>query len=262
MEHSRTCTGGCGGDYLQGPCRSRQSSGHGTKYGMGLGNDRGRRGVFQHCHPRPENHRGGIHLQGDLSSARSLSTATETAFRQTTRSAPKRHPDGGGQTEQCHNEPGIPGVVLYLEDGTRVITDQHGKFSIPGVAPGTHVLRVDTSSLPEGVELTASSGRSMGDGTSQFISIGYGSLFKANFTARMREGGRFHRTARFKNRRILKTGLAQRAHRAVPAPRLRSAQAPEPVERQGRFLTDTPAAARREGGAFGRESRSSHHTSP
>ncbi len=90
----------------------------------------------------------------------------------------------GGKVELCHDEPGIPGVVLYLEDGTRVITDQHGKFSIPGVTPGTHVLRVDTSSLPEGVELTASSGRFMGDGTSQFITTGYGTIFKANFTAR------------------------------------------------------------------------------
>jgi len=95
---------------------------------------------------------------------------------------------GGGKTERCHDEPGIPGVVLYLEDGTRVITDQHGKFSIPGVAPGTHILRVDTSSLPEGMELTASSGKFAGDGTSQFISIGYGALYKANFTVRPLKG--------------------------------------------------------------------------
>ncbi len=147
---------------------------------------------------------------------------------------------GGGATEQCHNEPGIPGVVLYLEDGTRVITDQHGKFSIPGVAPGTHVLRVDTSSLPEGVELTASSGRSMGDGTSQFISIGYGSLFKANFTARMREGTDFT-ALRIQKQTILKpdrpTGASGRS--GAPAS---ITQAPEPVE-TGTVLTDTPAAA-------------------
>jgi len=95
---------------------------------------------------------------------------------------------GGGKSELCHKEPGIPGVVLYLEDGTRVITDSHGKFSIPGVSPGTHVLRIDTMSLPEGIKLKASSGRSMGDGASQFIDVGYGSLFKANFTARPLNG--------------------------------------------------------------------------
>ncbi|MDY0044746.1 MAG: hypothetical protein RBS82_08780 [Syntrophales bacterium] len=94
---------------------------------------------------------------------------------------------GGGASEMNSEEPGIPGVVLYLEDGTRVITDRQGKFSIPAVSPGTHVLRIDTASLPPGVELTGSSGRFMGDGASQFIDIAYGGLVKANFTAHYSE---------------------------------------------------------------------------
>ncbi|MHB8092504.1 MAG: DUF7507 domain-containing protein [Syntrophales bacterium] len=79
------------------------------------------------------------------------------------------------------DEPGIPGVVLYLEDGTRVITDKSGKFSILGVMPGTHVLRVDETTLPKGLALVPLSNRFMGDGASQFVTMQSGGLFQADF---------------------------------------------------------------------------------
>lgn len=79
------------------------------------------------------------------------------------------------------DEPGIPDVVLYLEDGTRVITDATGKYSILGIAPGTHVLRVDETSLPKGMVLVPLSNRFLGDGTSQFIDMTQGGLFQADF---------------------------------------------------------------------------------
>jgi uncharacterized repeat protein (TIGR01451 family) len=46
---------------------------------------------------------------------------------------------------------GVPGVRIYLEDGSSVTTDQYGRFTFPSVHPGQHVLRVDPSSLPAGV---------------------------------------------------------------------------------------------------------------
>ena len=46
---------------------------------------------------------------------------------------------------------GVPGVRVYLEDGSSVTTDQYGRFTFPSVHPGQHVLRVDASSLPAGV---------------------------------------------------------------------------------------------------------------
>ncbi|MDF1593577.1 MAG: hypothetical protein P1P89_18875 [Desulfobacterales bacterium] len=81
-------------------------------------------------------------------------------------------------------ESGIPGVVIYMEDGTRVETDPDGKFSIYGVKPGTHVLRVDTASLPEDVELVPISNRFLGSASSQFVDMVYGQIYKANFAAK------------------------------------------------------------------------------
>jgi uncharacterized repeat protein (TIGR01451 family) len=43
---------------------------------------------------------------------------------------------------------GIAGVRIYLEDGESVVTDSTGRYDFPGVRPGMHVLRIDTSSLP------------------------------------------------------------------------------------------------------------------
>jgi uncharacterized repeat protein (TIGR01451 family) len=79
------------------------------------------------------------------------------------------------------DEPGIPDVALYLEDGTRVITDASGKYSITGVAPGTHVLRLDETSLPKGLMPVPLSNRFLGDGASQFLDMKAGGLLQANF---------------------------------------------------------------------------------
>lgn len=86
--------------------------------------------------------------------------------------------DGNGL---ANHDKGIPDVALYLEDGTRVITDQMGKFSITGVPSGTHVLRLDETSLPTGLVPKPLSNRFMTSGTSQFVDMTPGGLFKANF---------------------------------------------------------------------------------
>jgi hypothetical protein len=46
---------------------------------------------------------------------------------------------------------GIAGVRVYLEDGSYVTTDAQGLFSFAAVRPGMHVLRIDPSTLPDGV---------------------------------------------------------------------------------------------------------------
>jgi hypothetical protein len=84
------------------------------------------------------------------------------------------------------DEPGIPDVALYLEDGTRVITDATGKFSILDVPPGIHVLRVDEASLPNGFVLVPLSSRFAGDGASQFVDMQPGGLFQADFAGQPR----------------------------------------------------------------------------
>ena len=81
-------------------------------------------------------------------------------------------------------EPGLAGVVLFLEDGTRVITDRDGKYSLVAVKPGTHVLRLDEKSLPAGLVLKPLNSRFQGAANSQFVDLRGGELFKANFAAR------------------------------------------------------------------------------
>ncbi len=90
--------------------------------------------------------------------------------------------------DELEGEAGVPGVLLFLEDGTRVKTDRHGKFSIHGVRPGTHVLRLDETTLPEGFEPVPVSNRFMGSSTSQFLDIVPGGLFKANFAVKKKKG--------------------------------------------------------------------------
>jgi uncharacterized repeat protein (TIGR01451 family) len=58
----------------------------------------------------------------------------------------------GGETFRAGDH-GIPGVRIYLESGTSVVTDANGRFSFHGVRAGAHVLRLDASSLPHGVRL-------------------------------------------------------------------------------------------------------------
>lgn len=48
---------------------------------------------------------------------------------------------------------GIAGVRIYMEDGSYVTTDAQGLFSFAAVRPGMHVLRIDPSTLPDGVRL-------------------------------------------------------------------------------------------------------------
>ena len=56
---------------------------------------------------------------------------------------------------QDRGEPGVPGVRLFLEDGTFVITDGEGKYSFYGIPNRTHVLKVDRTTLPAGATLAA-----------------------------------------------------------------------------------------------------------
>jgi uncharacterized repeat protein (TIGR01451 family) len=45
---------------------------------------------------------------------------------------------------------GVPGVRIYMEDGSSVTTDRYGRFTFPSVHPGQHVLRVDATTIPSG----------------------------------------------------------------------------------------------------------------
>ncbi|OWQ92125.1 hypothetical protein CDN99_07165 [Roseateles aquatilis] len=79
------------------------------------------------------------------------------------------------------DEPGIPGVRLWMEDGTSVVTDGAGRYSLYGLSPRTHVLKLDPVTLPAGATPLAISHRHAGDGRSRFVDLTPGELQRADF---------------------------------------------------------------------------------
>ena len=82
---------------------------------------------------------------------------------------------------QDAGEMGIPGVRLYLEDGTNVITDSDGKYSLYGISAKTHVLKLDRTTLPRDAQLEILSNRNSGDAGSVFVDPRNGELHRSDF---------------------------------------------------------------------------------
>ncbi len=83
--------------------------------------------------------------------------------------------DGGSR------EVGIPGVRLVMLDGTWIVTDNEGKYSICGVKAQTQVIKVDRTTLPKGSRMVPSSNRNAGVGDSIFVDMKGGELHRADF---------------------------------------------------------------------------------
>ena len=89
--------------------------------------------------------------------------------------------DCNGNRVQDAGEPGIPGVRVYFEDGTNLTSDENGNYSLCGLNPVTHVLKVDATTLPAGSRLVVLSSRNAGDGNSLFVDLRDGELHRADF---------------------------------------------------------------------------------
>lgn len=78
---------------------------------------------------------------------------------------------------------GVEGVRVYLETGDYVVTDQDGLFHFEGVRPGTHVVQVDTETLPTGYEpvICEETSRYAGSAISKFVDATGGTIWRANF---------------------------------------------------------------------------------
>ena len=78
---------------------------------------------------------------------------------------------------------GVKGVRLFLEDGTNVVTDDNGMWHIEGVSPGTHVVQLDTDSLPQRYQVSACKKHNRFAGTpySQFVEVQGGTVWRADF---------------------------------------------------------------------------------
>ena len=82
---------------------------------------------------------------------------------------------------QDEGEPGIPGVRLYVEDGTYSITDSEGKYSIYGLSPKAHVLKVDRTTMPHGSKLEVLNTRNAEYAETLFLDLKRYEMHKANF---------------------------------------------------------------------------------
>ncbi len=80
---------------------------------------------------------------------------------------------------QSKGEIGVPGVRLYTEYGVSVVTDADGRFHIPAVSPGRHVLKIDGHTLPPGTNFVTEE--------SLLIKTTPGLLNKVRFAVRLPE---------------------------------------------------------------------------
>lgn len=92
--------------------------------------------------------------------------------------------------ESCGNEAvdqsqarGLKGVRVMLQDGTYIVTDHDGRWHADNLRPGTHVVQIDETSLPKGLELQAceQNTRTGGRNFSQFVNLRGGTLWRADF---------------------------------------------------------------------------------
>jgi uncharacterized repeat protein (TIGR01451 family) len=122
----------------------------------------------------------GVGVQSPLAIARVL-VATGGVFDVTACVVGKIYVDCNGNRLQDAGEPGIPGVRVYFEDGTNLTTDENGNYSLCGLRPVTHVVKVDKTTLPAGSRLVVLSSRNAGDGDSLFADLRDGELHRADF---------------------------------------------------------------------------------
>jgi hypothetical protein len=99
--------------------------------------------------------------------------------------------EGGCTDAPSGNRPGVAGVRVFLEDGTNVVTDAQGMFHFPLVNADTHVLQLDTETLPEGfMPAACATNRHAGRSYSQFVEPQRGSLWRSDFFVERVPGGR------------------------------------------------------------------------
>jgi len=89
--------------------------------------------------------------------------------------------DHNGNLLHDNDEETLKDIEIITEEGIRVITDEYGKYSIPNVRMGDHVLRVNEATLPENTEVSLSSSDFLGNSQSRLVKVSYSGIAKANF---------------------------------------------------------------------------------
>ena len=81
---------------------------------------------------------------------------------------------------------GAPSVRLYMETGAFTTTDEDGLYNFSDVDVKTHVVQIDTTTIPEGYEAVQceENTRFAGSAISQFVDAQGGAVWRANFYLR------------------------------------------------------------------------------
>jgi len=72
-------------------------------------------------------------------------------------------------------------VRLYMEDGRYIITDANGLYSVDGIDPGVHVIKLDMVTVPPDLIPLPVDNHFVGSATTQFVDLMESGLVKANF---------------------------------------------------------------------------------
>lgn len=136
---------------------------------------------------------------------------------------------------------GMPGVRIYLEDGSYAETDRDGKYSLYGLKPITHVLKLDVSTLPAGATPLIVDNRNAGSPGSRFLDLKNGELGRGDFALACvtdaREAARVRRQALTDTE--INTAVDRRFDVTPTAPTARSQDRPA----TGTIAATGPAAA-------------------
>jgi uncharacterized repeat protein (TIGR01451 family) len=123
---------------------------------------------------------GGSPLSSPPSSA--AVTVTPGPFRREATLAGQVFVDDDGDGLPGTFEPGVPGVLVLMEDGRGAVTDVTGRWHLEGVRPGLHVLRLDPSTLPPGeLTLVPAGADWAGDRNTRFVETRASTLAVADF---------------------------------------------------------------------------------
>ena len=82
--------------------------------------------------------------------------------------------------EQQPGEPGVPNAVIFLDDGTRIVTDADGLYSVACLLPGRRTGALDLSSLP-GYTLAPNLYFRERNSQSRLVNVAPGGMVRMNF---------------------------------------------------------------------------------
>ncbi len=119
-----------------------------------------------------------IATDGKATSTDDKATSTDDKAPSTDGKAPSTD---GKSPSTDGGEIGVPGVRVWIEDGTYAITDSDGKYSLYGLSARTHVVKIDRETLPRGAITEPLTVRHGGRGDSAFADLQKGELHKVNF---------------------------------------------------------------------------------